>query len=58
MEITLYELNVIIDTLIGSTSLHDGGTFFRYKVKMRQEVGEKLLREMSKVTLNIKVKDD
>ncbi len=58
MKITLCELNVIVDTLIGSTSLHDGGTFFKYKMKMRQEVAEKLLQEMSNITLSIKVKED
>jgi hypothetical protein len=56
MEITLYELNVIVDTLIGSTSIIDGGTLFKYKLKLRQEVAEKLLKEMSNVNLDIKVK--
>jgi hypothetical protein len=57
MEITLAELNIIVDTLIGSTNLHDGGTCFRYKVKLRQEVAEKLLKEMSNINLEIKVKE-
>jgi len=57
MEITLIELNIILDTLIGSTNITDGRTLFKYKLEMRQKVAEKLLKEMSNVNLNFKVKE-
>jgi len=57
MEITLTELNIIVDTLIGSTSITDSGTLFKYTLKLRQKTAEKLLKEMSNVKLNIKVKE-
>lgn len=56
MEITLAELNIIVDTLLGSRSISDGGTFWKYTKEAREAVAEKLLREMSKVNLDIKVK--
>lgn len=57
MEITLAELNIIVDTLLGSMNLTDGGTLFKYAAEGRKAVAEKLLKEMSTVNLDIKVKD-
>ncbi len=56
MEITLSELNIIVDTLLGSMSISDGGTLWKYTKEGRKEVAEKLIREMANVKLDINVK--
>jgi len=56
MKISLSDLNIIVDTLLGSSSVADGGTLWNYTAEGRREVAEKLLKEMSNIDLDIEIK--
>jgi len=55
MKITLTDLQIIVDTLIGTQSLSDGGIFFKYSEESRKAVSRKLINEMSKVKIDISI---
>lgn len=57
MKLTLYDLNVIIDTLVGTQSLEDGGRLFKYTAEGRRAVALKLIDETTKVELELDVKE-
>jgi len=57
MKISLYDLNIIVDTLLGSQSISDGGTLWKYTASAREKVAKRLLQEMSDLKLKIKVND-
>jgi len=58
MKISLSDLNVIVDTLLGSTSIADGGRLFKYTADTRRGVSKKLIEKMSEVNLDIEVKNE
>jgi len=58
MKISLTDLNVIVDTLLGSAGIIDNENLFKYTGDTREGVAKKLIKEMSQVNLNIEVKDE
>jgi len=55
MKLTLHDLNVIVDTLIGSQSIADGGTLFKYTAEGRLEVGLKVIDVMGKINIDLEI---
>ncbi len=55
MKLSLYDLNVIVDTLLGSKSIADGGTIWKYSADGRGQVAEKILKEMASTELEIQL---
>jgi hypothetical protein len=53
MNISLQDLNIVVDTLLGSASIADGGTLFKYSQEAREGLAKKLLEEMSHTNLHI-----
>jgi hypothetical protein len=51
MNITLKDLNIIVDTMLGSVKVGDRLGAFKYSSMQREEVGKKLLDEMTLVEL-------
>ena len=58
MKISLGDLNVMLDTLLGSTSIVDGGKLFKYTADTRKGVSKKLIEKMSEVDLDIEIKSE
>lgn len=58
MKISLGDLNVIVDTLLGTTSIHDGARLFKYTTDTRDRVAKKLIEAMAKVNLNVEVESE
>ena len=57
MKISLTDLNVIVDSLLGSAGIVDDyGNLFKYTADTREGVAKKLIKEMSKVDLDVGVK--
>lgn len=58
MKITLTDLNVIVDTLLGSRRVSDCGNLWKHSHETRGEVAEKLLNGMQSIEVEIEVKGE
>ena len=56
MQLNLYDLQIIIDTLSSSLQISDGGKLFGYTKEGREQVLHTLLMEIRKKKLDIKLK--
>lgn len=57
MKISLNDLNLIVDTLLGTRNLKDGGMLFKFTESSRERVALKLMKQMSKVDIDMEVTD-
>lgn len=55
MEISLTELQIIIDTLIGSTNIADGGTHWKFNGQQRADLANILLNRLESIKLKIEI---
>jgi len=53
MKLSALDLAVIADTLHGSTSIQDGGSVFRYKEKIREDIMKKIHVLMKDIEVEI-----
>lgn len=53
MKLTLFELQMIIDTLGGTLSICDNGNLFSYSKKQREFLVNSLLKRMNQIELNV-----
>lgn len=58
MVLTLYELNMIVDLLIGSLSIRDNGNIFNYSMKQREALVNSLLKRMNETKLDVSFHQD
>jgi len=58
MKISLADLNVIVDTLLGSSSIQDGGNLWKFTADCRVSVGTKLLLAMQTVDLDVEISEN
>lgn len=52
IQLSVTELMVIVDTLIGSASLADGGRLFKYQSESRSSLADSLLERLERVKVN------
>jgi len=61
MKLSLMDIMIIQDTLLGSNSMVDGGMLFKYTNKARMDVWENIARELKntgiQLTMDNEVKD-
>lgn len=53
MKLSITQMNVILDTMIGSLQIKDGGMIFNYESQDRRNVANYLLNEMNELKLPV-----
>jgi hypothetical protein len=57
MKISLADLHIILDTLLGSKGILDGGKLWKFSEETRDQTAKKLLREMQNKSIYIDVEN-
>lgn len=53
MKLTLAEFTILLDTMIGSLKINDGGSYWKFDAETRQTLANILLDRMNNVELEI-----
>ena len=55
MKLSINDIIIIVDTLIGSASISDANGIFRYKKEARFNLAHKLSKKLEQINLNIDI---
>lgn len=58
MQISITEITIIIDTLIGSLRIADNAYTWKYPVKERERLANNLLSRLDNVTLKLEIEKE